>query len=335
MTTAVGVILVKNGSQYLTEVIGAAQNQKTSIDYRILAIDSGSTDGSLEILAHFGVDTHRIEPEDFNHGDTRNLGAEIAGDDTDFVVYLTQDATPADAYWLAHLVRPLQRDARAAGAFSRHIPRPDSSPALIRQLTQNWQSGQCQRIVKEMPDQSSVYERDKMFYVYFSDTSSVIRRSVWDTIRFPTTDFAEDAAWADRVICAGHRIVFEPDSMVIHSHDYSLVEQFRQNVDHAAGMCELFPGVLALDTVAWLRAFAGVAKEARADWQFIRESERYASASLFRKLIWALHSPQWHLASISGTWLGARWSRVPSSMRVAVSRQERLRRGELPGVRRV
>src|SRR5690606_35698650 len=96
------------------------------------------------------------------------------------------------------------------------------------------------RIVKEMPEARSVYERDRLYYAYFSDTSSAIRRSVWEAHPFPRTDFGEDAAWADRVLIAGFRIVFEPASRVIHSHDYPLLEQFRQNVDHSAGMRQLF-----------------------------------------------------------------------------------------------
>ena len=326
MTSVVVAILVKNGAQYLSEVLCSVKDQKSPFDVRLLAIDSGSTDGSLSILERQGVETILIPPSDFNHGDTRNLAAELAGEETDFVVYLTQDATPADRCWLANLVAPLLLDVEVAGAFSRHLPRERSTPAQVRQLTQVWQSGQAQRIVKEMPHDSATYEQNQLFYAYFSDTSSVIRRSVWESIPFPRVHFAEDAAWADRVLRAGYRIVFEPASRVIHSHDYSLVEQFRQNVDHVAGMRKVFPGASDLSLATWLRVFGGIPREVLADWRFIAVSDRCRSSSPTRKLFWALHSPLWHLASVCGSWLGSRLDRL-QFLEVLLSRQERLRRG--------
>jgi len=329
MSSVAVVLLVKNGSRYLREVVASVQAQQTRHHVRVLAIDSGSTDASLEILSQRQVDTIRIPAAEFNHGDTRNLGVTLVGEDTDFVVFLTQDATPADGSWLANLVEPLVKDARVAGAFSRHIARPGSSPALVRQLNESWQTGQVRRIVKEMPEDRSAYERNRLYYVYFSDTSSAIRRSVWEDNPFPRTDFAEDAAWADRVLMAGYRIVFEPASKVIHSHDYPLLEQFRQNVDHAAGMGRLFPDSVDRSTRSWLRALGGIPKQVLTDVHYMR-LPRYTLASPGQKLLWAVHSPFWHLASVAGTWLGLRLHSLRPEHRILVSRQERQRLGPRP-----
>lgn len=321
------VLLVKNGAGYLGDSLPAIYAQQADFDFRVLAIDSGSRDGSLEILARYPAHVVRIPPQTFDHGETRNLGAQLAGPGCDFVVYLSQDAEPHDETWLANLVRPLRDDPTVAGAFSRHLPRPTSSPAMVRQLTTAWQSGGDARIVKRMPEERALYERDRLHYAHFSNTSSVIRRSVWEGIRFPRTGFAEDAQWADAALRAGHAIVFEPTSVVIHSHDYPALEQFRQNVDHVAGMKAIFPGVIPRGPAAWLRIWGGIPLNVWHDWRFTWGSPFFKPQPRVEKVRWMLHSPIWHTASALGTWVGAHLSCFPAGLRLAFSRQERIRRG--------
>ena len=321
------VLLVKNGAAYLRTSLPAIYAQETDFDFLVIAIDSGSRDESLEILARFPVRIESISPADFNHGETRNLGAALAAQ-SDFVVYLSQDAEPRDPTWLANLVRPLREDATVAGAFSRHIPRPTSSPALVRQLTSVWSTGRQHRRVKRMPEDPRVYERDKLHYVYFSNTSSAIRRAVWEAIPFRRTSFAEDAQWADAVLRAGYALAFEPSSVVVHSHDYSAVEQFRQNVDHVVGMARIFPNVSPRGLETWVRLFAGIPKNVLLDWHSTWHDAFFADQSVGRKLRWMLHSPIWHTASALGTWVGAHLSWFPPRLRLAFSRQERIRLGK-------
>jgi len=135
------ILLVKNGERYLEELLDSVFAQRDAGQFEVVAIDSGSGDRSKEILRKFPLQLHEIPPQEFNHGATRNLGAKLACPDSQYLVYLTQDATPADASWLAHLIRPMQEDPEVGGVFSRHIPRPDAAPALARQLLTVWQTG--------------------------------------------------------------------------------------------------------------------------------------------------------------------------------------------------
>jgi rhamnosyltransferase len=252
----------------------------------------------------------------------------LASPSSEYLVYLTQDATPADPHWLANLVAPMQEDERVAGVFSRHLPRPTSSPSMVRQLTTIWQSGLEQRLVKEMPESIEAYEADKFYYIYFSNTSSALRRSVWQTHSFPHTAFAEDAIWADHVLRAGFRLVYEPDSRVIHSHDYSVIEQFRQNVDHTNGMTVLFDPPGFRQAGFWLRQFRGIPRHVWRDWFFLFHSPYFASTPFLRRVNFMIFSPFWHLASSLGTVIGSRLDRFPPFLRMAFSRQERIRLGK-------
>ena len=90
------VIPVKDGAEYLAEVLAAVRAQEPGIE--LLVIDSGSRDDSVELARAAGAEVLEIAPESFGHGRTRNLGAEQTGGE--LICFLTQDATPLPG-WLA------------------------------------------------------------------------------------------------------------------------------------------------------------------------------------------------------------------------------------------
>ena len=126
----VSILLVtKNGAGYLAEVLDGIGRQRGGFQLEeIIAVDSGSRDGSVEILRKAGARVLTIPAAAFGHGKTRNLAASHACGD--YLVFLTQDATPATADWLENLLAPLVADPLVVGAYSRHTPRP-------RRLVQN------------------------------------------------------------------------------------------------------------------------------------------------------------------------------------------------------
>jgi hypothetical protein len=74
----------------------------------------------------------KIPKAEFQHGRTRNLCAQMARGE--FVAFLTQDALPADEFWLYHIVTVLERFPDAAGAFGRRMPWADSTPFTKRDI---------------------------------------------------------------------------------------------------------------------------------------------------------------------------------------------------------
>ncbi len=328
MVRASIILLTKNAGRYIEEILQAINSQQAPFAFEVIAVDSGSRDRTLELLRKYSARVFQIPPETFNHGETRNYGADQACETSEYLVYLTQDATPADPHWLAKLVAPMEEDERVAGVFSRHLPRPDSSPSMVRQMTTAWQSGGAERIVKEMPASLEEYEQNKFSYIFFSNTSSALRRSIWQEHRFPRTSFAEDAIWADTVLRAGYRLAYEPASGVIHSHDYDVINQFRQNVDHAHGMVELFDPPHYRQKGFWFRELRAIPRHVWRDLVFMRSSPYFVKNTRFKKMKFLLFSPFWHLASSLGTVVGARLHTLPPFLRVLFSRQERIRLGK-------
>ncbi|GAG06643.1 unnamed protein product, partial [marine sediment metagenome] len=99
------IILTKNAGNEFEKLLDAVFSQ-SSKDFEVVLIDSGSTDKTLEIAKGFPVRIHKIKPESFDHGGTRNLGAKLAKGK--YLVYLTQDAIPANRMWLENLIKPLK-----------------------------------------------------------------------------------------------------------------------------------------------------------------------------------------------------------------------------------
>lgn len=211
------VIPVLNEAAHIKACLAGVRSQTTSLKMEIIVIDSGSTDGSLEIISGFsGVRLIRQSPEEFGHGRTRNLGVQLSRGK--WVVFLNGDAVPVDPYWLSALIRPLQRDSGILGVFSRHIPHADCPLYMRRDL------------LRSMPETSGRQWNawDPARPVPFSTVSAAVPRSLWRKIPFADAiDIAEDRDWAKRVLQSGGRLVYEPRSRVIHSHDYSFLQLYR------------------------------------------------------------------------------------------------------------
>jgi rhamnosyltransferase len=160
-----------------------------------------------------------IAPQRFDHGLTRNFGIEHARGE--LVVLLVQDAVPADEHWLAELTAPLRTQPRVAGSFARQRPRPDASE-ITRYYHERWvAAATADRTISvaDVAHFASLAPIERFLLCAFDNVCSCIRRSIWVAHPFRSTPIAEDLEWAREVLLAGHRLVFAPRAVVVHSHD--------------------------------------------------------------------------------------------------------------------
>jgi len=78
--------------------------------------------------------------------------------------------------------------------------------------------------------------------VFFSNVCAAIRRDA--LLRHPFDEaliMSEDQQFSRNVIAAGHAVVYQPESAVIHSHDYSLSDCFRRYFDSSCSLKVIFP----------------------------------------------------------------------------------------------
>ena len=238
------IIPTYNGGEQLYAVAEMLEMQKTPWEYDVLIMDSTSPDGSYEILQekHPSFRYHQIPQSEFSHGGTRNRAIEKAG--SEFVCLLTQDALPADEYWLYNLVSVTEAYPNSAGGFGRHKAYNDASPFTKRDLSNFFKSLDDGPVAYNRNWNKALWNIQDRQYVqklhYFSDNSSCLRRKIWEDIPYPEIEYGEDQAWALSIINAGYDKVYARSSLVYHSHDYDVEENYKRAKTEAKFFREVF-----------------------------------------------------------------------------------------------
>jgi len=203
------------------------QNEK---DFEVIVVDSGSEDHTISIAKSlqekFPIKIYKILPKEFGHGKTRNLSLKYAKGE--FIVFLTQDAIPFNENWLSNLLINF-KDKKVAGVFSRQIPKKNSRETE-KFLTSYY-----------FPDKK-IIRPNKMYKhfpynVLFSDVSSCIKKSILAKHPFNISLIAsEDLEWSMRIIGEGYKTIYEPKSIVIHSHNYNFKQTFQRHFESAVSL---------------------------------------------------------------------------------------------------
>ena len=215
------IILTKNAGEGFTTLLQRLFSQKFDGNYEIIVIDSGSTDGTPEIAQGFPVKIVHIKPEEFHHGRTRNLGAEQASGR--IMVYITQDALPLHDNWLHKLTNDFE-NPQVAMVVGRQIPWQTTKPPEKFFYSYYFPEHKIE-VVRGASD----YYRDNMF---ISNVNSAIKKDVWQQFKFAEDIVrAEDKEIAKRILHTGRKIVYQPDAVVYHAHDFSLRSIFQRSVD--------------------------------------------------------------------------------------------------------
>lgn len=198
-----------NTTDYLAEKISKIHIRKT-----------GNSDDCDKI----NIVIKSIKKKEFDHGGTRNFGARLS--EADFILFMTQDAVPDNEFLIENLVKTLQEDCIAL-VYARQKAYGNASYK--------------ERMTREFnyPDISCIKSRDdletfgiKTFFA--SNVCAMYRRDVFFKLGsfVDNTIFNEDMIFAYNAIKAGYRIGYVAEAVVLHSHKYSIIEQFRRSFDN-------------------------------------------------------------------------------------------------------
>lgn len=164
-----------------------------------------------------------VRKREFDHGGTRRLGVSLSN--ADYFLMMTQDAVPADDYLVERLIGALKEE-NCAAAYARQCAPFNSS--MVEQ---------CTRLFN-YPRESRTKTKEDLaklgIKAYFcSDVCTAYKRAAYEQAGgFPQrTIFNEDAILASALLEAGYGISYVAEARVMHSHNYSLGEQFRRNFD--------------------------------------------------------------------------------------------------------
>lgn len=195
------VIRSFNEVETIGEVLDAVESQAYR-DFEVVLVDSGSTDGTLDVAAPRVDTVVEIDPRDFTFGYSLNAGCAAA--DGRFLAFLSAHAIPTDESWLGPMVENLRTDevamtySKQRGVEATKLPEERHFEELFPE----------ERKVQTPPE-------------YFANNaSSAIKRSLWEQHSFDEyLTGLEDIEWAKHFMDRGYVVVYEPDACIYHLHD--------------------------------------------------------------------------------------------------------------------
>lgn len=226
MTISV-IIPTLNPGERISALLERVATQTRKPD-EIIVVDSASADGTPKHVTEFAqshpeahVRLLPIERKDFDHGGTRDMA--LRESHGDFMLFLTHDAMPEDDTYIERLLAPFQ-DEQVAMVTGRQIARPDARPSekLVREF--NYPAASHVRSAADIEHMGI-----KAFFA--SDVCSAYRRTAYLEVggfEHPLST-NEDMFIAAAFLHAGWKIAYAADAHVVHSHNFTLKQQYRRN----------------------------------------------------------------------------------------------------------
>lgn len=203
-----------------------------------------------------GLTVQHLSREAFDHGGTRHRGILLS--DADICVCMTHDCVPYNQELLKELTEALLSSDRTAAAYARQLPAADCSPVERYTRKFNYPAESCLKGLEDLEEMGiktyfcsnvcAAYRRER-----YLELGGFIRRTI----------FNEDMIFAGNAVKAGYQIAYAAEAKVIHSHNYSALEQLHRNFDLAVSQAdhpEVFEGLrsegegirLVKQTAQWL-----------------------------------------------------------------------------------
>lgn len=183
------------------------------------------------VLAGIQLELYHIKETEFDHGGTRSWAA--GKSQAEYLLFMTQDAMPADQYLIERLLKAINQDPMTGAAYARQLPAADCG--IIERYTREFNYGE-QSLLKSQKDLPQM--GIKTFFC--SNVCAMYRRNIYLSVGgfVRHTIFNEDMICAGMMIQKGYKIAYAADARVIHSHNYSGKEQFKRNFDLAVSQTQ-------------------------------------------------------------------------------------------------
>ena len=277
-------MLTRNAGPMLRRVLEGVARQQTSRSFEIIAVDSGSTDGALDLLKAHGVQVWSIPTDQFDWGLTRDFAYQHAR--APVIVNLSQDAIPMETTWLENLVRPLA-DRNVGVSCGSSLPDPERGFPQFP-----WERNGYFYFTREIAKFVRQHGKGLSF------ANSAVPRAVWERLRFDEQPTGEDFQFQKKLHAAGLTIAFPNDAPVLHHHNYSLGGLWRRCRNEGFALrllgCPYNEADLAIDLlspakyVQWLREIKYGRLHTSADFLFpvLRPLAVYAGSRFARRPVW-------------------------------------------------
>ena len=206
-----------NAEDYILDLDKSIKRQKNVKITKINYILTESKDNTEKLLIDNKIKYKKIKREEFSHSLVREKAAMESK--SDILVFITQDIVIEDELWLYNLVKDIE-SGKCHASYSRQISKYNNIEKYTRE--------------KNYPDKSSIVSKKDLKKLglrtfFFSDASSAIKTSIFKELNGydgKNLPISEDMYIAYKLIMNGCKIKYESDSIVYHSHNFSLKELY-------------------------------------------------------------------------------------------------------------
>lgn len=191
---------------------------------QFIVIDSASTDRTRQMAESAGATVVSITRAEFNHGGTRAIGLRMAKDH-DVVIFMTQDAILADNLAFEAILAPFD-DPQVTVACGRQLARAEANPIETFARLSNYPELSHVRSASDIP-------RVGFKACFCSNSFAAYRPGPLLAIGGFRSDviFGEDTIAVAELILKGAHVAYVAGAQVVHSHGYSIAEEFRRYFD--------------------------------------------------------------------------------------------------------
>jgi len=277
-------IPTRNALPILSRLLDQVFAQETERAFEVYALDSGSEDGTLQVLQRYPVRVIPVEQNTFDWGRARQrLFEEARGR---IVVNLSQDAIPSERTWLERLVRPLE-DPKIGASSGSSIPDPDRAFPQFQ-----WEKNGFYYFTREIRKFVARYGKGMSF------GNTAVPKAVWERLGIAPQATGEDFGFQMKLHDAGFKIAFPQDAPVWHHHNYTLKGVFRRCRNEGLALREMGCAYHELDLAAdllqlrkniqWLREAKRGSLKSSAEWLYpvLRPTAVYFGSRFARKMVW-------------------------------------------------
>lgn len=233
-----------NDIKYIRATVEALRNQDISEEVEIISCDDHSTDGTAEYLASVPF-LKRIAPPEGKYVPGKTLNYMVSQAQGEIIVFNNADAIPQNSSYLKNLVSPLKDRANDC-VFGCQIPRKEAFAVVKKDYERAFGDGKIAALWGK----------------FFSLVSSGFRKE--DLLAQPFNDhiqYSEDSEWVNR---NDAKIVYVPDAVVEHSHNYTLKEVKKRFFNEGAADTQM-----GKKPISFLRALRNVLAETLRDDLYI------------------------------------------------------------------
>lgn len=188
------IIRCKDKADTIGSTLRSVRGQ--SVESEVVVVDSGSTDGTLDIAARFADRIVEIPASSFTYGGALNTGAEAASGDIHFA--LSAHSWPYSDRWIERSLQMYDREDVAGTNSAATTPTGAVIETVYHQTA-----------------------RDALEHGWwgFSNHGSSWRATAWRDLPFRTDlTAAEDKEWGWRALAAGWTIAYSPELSVSSHH---------------------------------------------------------------------------------------------------------------------